>query len=109
MSEKAYSKLKQALGDFGEYLPVAIDDDIWYVFNILKKGDALIDVSSSEREVVDGVQMGINSITFKDDNSPMIFKTDFYKNVRIFCTDEFKRLVQGAGLTGLKFNTDRVN
>ena len=45
-------------------------------------------------------------VVFKEGASPLIFKTDFDKNVRVFCAEAFKTLICDTGLSGLTFSTD---
>lgn len=105
-SEKAYAQLVGALSCHGEFLPVDVAGTLFYVFNILERCDKLVDLDNSEKNIVDGVQAGINTVVFQAGDFPAIFKTDFDNAVRVFCTNEFKVQVEATGLTGLTFSED---
>ena len=76
------------------------------MFNVLQKGDKFIDINNSEVEIIGGVQMGVNFIAFREGSLPLIFKINYDKNVRVFCSEEFKALIGKAGISGLIFDSN---
>ena len=106
-SAAAFNQLKDKLEGYGEFLPVSTQIGVWYVFNVLATEE--VDKSRSEAEIVNGVQVGVIRITFKN-SSPdkAVFKTDFDKCSRIFCTEAFKELVDACNYKGLTFESELV-
>ncbi len=106
LSPTAYEVLKDILTPSGEFLPLIIGDDTYYMFNTLfvipEEG---ID-RSHEVEVVDsGVHMGQESILFNEAAlaGRSVFKTPTDKLRASYCTDTFKALYEKHGFKGLVF------
>lgn len=108
LSEHALSKLESELEDLGEFLPVKVNNQSWYVFNLLTKADSYIDMQNSEKDIENNTQVGIKSLCFSSTPEHLIFKTDYDSNVRIFCTDKFKNLIEDNELSGLRFDLNFV-
>ena len=94
LSPKAYRFLFDMLQPFGEFLPVHMNNEVFFIFNCLtlaqedsqKTTDTEISFSKHEIE---------NKIVFKN-------KTQFC--IDTFCTDIFKNSVEEFELKGLKFS-----
>ncbi|WP_444918167.1 hypothetical protein [Microbulbifer sp. JMSA003] len=106
LSPHAYDKLKNHLSSLGEFLPLTINNQTYFVFNCLNTVQA--DKSISEADIVDNLWMGVKSIGFDErsvkDN--LIFKSKFDRCSALYCGDKFKSLVEELGLKGLIFNKD---
>ena len=108
-SPKAYDLLRSMLSEYGELLPVFLEGEAWYVFNILKHGDQYInDTKSNKKDEGEETAHDIAEITFVDDGLPLIFKTEFDSRNRVFCNDKFKGIIEKNALTGLVFSSDLV-
>ena len=108
LSPMAYDVLRETLIAYGELLPVNINGATWYVFNILEFGDSFIEQSASKQKTEDGDARGVESLSFIEGQLPLVFKTEFDKRHRVFCNEEFKRLVEQNELSGLVFSADLV-
>lgn len=106
LSPNAYDKLKKHLSPLGEFLPLTIDNETYYVFNCLNTVQT--DTSVSEADIVDNLWMGVKSIGFDETSvrNNLIFKTQFDRCSALYCGDTFKKLVEDSNLKGLIFNED---
>ena len=107
LSDKAFSLLHKYLSDYGEFLPVQCNNDNYYIFNILNIMN-VVDMNDSEQDIDQGIYMGINKLSFKEDllADTLIFKTKFDNLTGVYCTDTFRDLIDELGLTGLLFTDD---
>lgn len=66
------------------------------------------DLSLTERAYLDGFEDGLKSLVFDDEDisNKLIFKSKMQSGLSLYCTDDFKKLVNDNNLTGLVFNTD---
>ncbi|MGI9278050.1 MAG: hypothetical protein ACR2PX_00210 [Endozoicomonas sp.] len=106
LSPAAYEALNSFLSGYGELLPMTIDDDTWYIWNATTLADDCIDHVASEQTLRNGKVTGIKQLSFSELPTPPIFKLTYDKRVRIFCTSEFKSLVESLELSGLTFSTN---
>ncbi len=113
LNQKAYDVLASQLKEYGEFLPVSIEGITYYIFNVLYLVDeSFIDLDKSEREYEgEGdcrAQVGLHKLKFKEEllSNTLLFKTEFDTYLNIFCGDEFKDLVENAGLQGIVFKPD---
>lgn len=102
-SPRAYRLLGEALKSCGEFLPVKVNGEIFYIFNCLQLGK--VNESLSEREYYEGEEIGIKKIVFHSDDvaGKLVFKTSFNSCVEIYCGERFRSLVYDFGLTGVMF------
>ncbi|MFK5948917.1 MAG: hypothetical protein QM500_09145 [Methylococcales bacterium] len=108
-SQKAYDALSSQLESYGEFLPVICEGITYYIFNVLKLvDDSFIDLDKSEREMEDGIQVGLHKLKFKEDllKDTLLFKAEYDTYLNIFCGDVFKEIVEEAGLKGIEFKPD---
>ncbi|MEL0605542.1 hypothetical protein [Pseudoalteromonas undina] len=65
-------------------------------------------MSLTERAYLDGFEGGLKSLVFDDEDvsNKLIFKSKMQSGLSLYCTDNFKKLVNDNSLTGLVFNTD---
>lgn len=103
LSPRAYECLSVLLANAGEFLPVKVEDQTFYLFNCLTFG--LIDEINSKQDIQDGIFMGIKNIRFNsvDIAEKIVFKTTFDRCLTIFCDERFKRVVEANKLTGIEF------
>jgi len=113
LNQKAYNVLSSHLKPYGEFLPVNVEGKPYYIFNTLKLVDeSFINLDMSEREFEgEGelkMQVGLHKLKFKEVRlkDTLVFKTEYDTYLNIFCGDEFKKMVEMAGLTGLLFKED---
>jgi len=92
LSPKAYRLLNELLAPFGEFLPVIIGDDTYYIFNCLTAVEA---------------QNSNESITFNESSltDKIVFKTPNQHCIDIFCTDRLKNAIEDFELKGIVFDT----
>ena len=104
LSPKAYEVFKDTLAPSGEFLPLIIGDDTYYMFNTLfvipEEG---IDRSHQLEVVNSDVHMGQENVLF-DDNSldgRCVFKTPTDKLSYSYVTEAFKRIYTENHFAGL--------
>jgi len=101
--------LSEHLELYGEFLPIFCEGIPYYLFNVLKQVDeTIIDLDKSEREIEDDIQVGLHKLQFIESKltNTLVFKTEYDTFLNIYCGDEFKHLVENAGLTGILFKLD---
>lgn len=85
LSPKAYRFLKETLNPFGEFLPVFIGNDTYYIFNCLT--------------IVNG---DVSAESIKD---KLIFKVPEQLCIDIYCTDRLKNAIESFDLRGVIFES----
>lgn len=107
LSPKAYRLLGDTLQSSGEFLPVSIDDDVFYIFNCFVVGEA--DEKKSTFDHQGEMQLGLNHLEFLDDAaSNLIFKTPLESCLTLYCTNEFKEIIESFDLKGINFDTNLI-
>ena len=106
LNEPAYECLNASLSESGEFIDLKTKGDNLYLFNPLIFAQE--DLSLTERAYLDGFEDGLKSLVFDDEdiNNKLIFKSKMQSGLSLYCTDDFKKLVNDNNLTGLVFNTD---
>lgn len=106
LNESAYECLNTSLSEFGEFIDLKTNGDNLYLFNPLIFAQE--DLSLTERAYLDGFEDGLKSLAFDDEDisNKLIFKSKMQSGLSLYCTDDFKKLVNDNSLTGLVFNTD---
>jgi hypothetical protein len=109
LNQNAYDKLKQHLAGIGELLPVECEGTPYWLFHSTNKtGMEYVDLDESERQVdpVDYVEM--QALVFKEEalKGQLVFQTEFSNYRNMYCTEEFKTLVEKMELKGLYFSND---
>lgn len=104
LSDKAYQVLNKLLLPFGEFLPVTHDGNKGYIFNCLKS------VTPDNKLSMHDPLNGLFSIVFNecDINGVEVFKSNIDFS-GYFCSQNFKRIVEENGLTGISFSIDLGN
>lgn len=108
LSPGAYEALFSSLRDFGEFLPVSVNGDIYYIFNCLTFGK--VDEANSEQEIIDGQVMSIKKLQFdmNDVQEKTAFKTKYNHCMNIFCDANLKQAVESHQLKGIIFSDHLV-
>lgn len=105
-SKTAYNNLKIKLADCGEFLPITIGDNTWYIFNVTAINDQ-VDETSSEQDIMDGMIMGVHALAFKPEAPhKMVFRSNYDRRMSTYCTDEFKQLIEDNGYSAILFRED---
>jgi hypothetical protein len=113
LNQKAYDALKDMLETFGELLPIEVNDETYYLFNVVERlPDDAIDMDNSEYEYYEEEPVGFRILNLDAKNIPeerMIFcvQNDFAYN--LYCDDRFIKLLEEKGLKGLHFNTTLID
>lgn len=105
-SHNALAVFRPMLSNLGELLPVKYNGQDYALFNCLTEVPA--DESQSVRIEEDGFFMDVDSLVFSSDTTVPIFKSSFENNRNLFCTDEFKKLVEENGFGGIYFGGNLV-
>ena len=106
LGPKAYEVLGQALEPSGEFLPVSVEGIDYYIFNTLKViPESAIDRSRAVDFIDSGVNMGQVNVGFDTDQlgEAKVFKTPTDHFLYSYCTEEFKKLVEEYGFSGIEF------
>jgi len=109
LNQAAYDSLSKVLAPYGELLPCKCEGIPYWVLHVTHKtGMDAVDLSKSERIVEAGGYIDMQSLVFNEKklDGLLIFKTEFSNYRNIYCTEEFKSLVENSGLKGLLFSTD---
>ncbi|WP_149981633.1 hypothetical protein [Pseudoalteromonas rhizosphaerae] len=106
LNKTAYTYLSAPLSEFGEFINLKTDGDKLYLFNPLTFAQE--DLSLTEKAYLDGYEDELKSLAFdkEDVRNKLIFKSKLQSGLSLYCTDDFKELVNDNNLSGLVFNTD---
>ncbi len=105
-SPKAYEALNDTLSLFGEFLPILVNTDTFYIFNCLTHGmtDQLRSKAmkvSDSGDLLQEEKIIFNSIDIKE---KYLFKTNLNNCSVLYCNDKFKDLYHSKNLTGITFD-----
>ncbi len=107
LSPKAYRMLSEILKVSGEFLPVTVGDETYYIFNCFTLGEE--DETKSKFEQHEGVSLGLEYLTFKESAAELlIFKSSLQSCLTLFCGDRFKNAVDSFELTGIIFDKNLI-
>lgn len=108
VSNKALDYLRPIIGRYGEFLPISVDGNVYYIFNLLNSTDA-IDPFNSKKEYFDGIEIGVKKIAFIEHEVKdlLIFNSPYDEYAYTYCTEKFKDIIEGSGLSsGWEFLED---
>lgn len=108
LNPKAYSLFENALAKSGEFLPIDVCGETYYLFNTLYTIPDIAINKESAVEVIDsGVHFGQSNVIFDEkflaSEMIMVFKTNTDKFLHSFCTGTFKEIYEKNGFKGLVF------
>lgn len=109
LNQKAFDALNQQLAAHGELLPIQSEGKPYWLFHsTTKTGMDKIDESKSTRTIEETGFVDMQSLSFKEETlkNQLVFQTEFSNYRNMYCTEEFKTLVESNGLKGLYFSTD---
>lgn len=113
LNQKSYDILKDTLEAYGELLPILVEDNTYYLLNVLTRlPDEVIDSEKSEYEYYDEEEVGFKVLNFDEKNIPeekLIFCVQNNFAYNIYCDDRFKNIIADNGLGGLYFNTTLID
>lgn len=107
LSPKANRLLVDTLRPYGEFLPVNVENERYYIFNCFELGQ--VEENKVEYEVIDGEAFGLKSIEFKTSESDKVVLKSTVDNCNtLYCNEKFKNAVQEFCLTGVVFDKNLV-
>lgn len=97
LSPRAYRLLEDTMKLFGEFLPILIGDETYYIFNCL-----------TIAEVDEPLSVPNEKLVFKpgETEGKMLFKSPFQACLDIYCSGRFKEVVEASELKGIMFDTN---
>ncbi len=108
-NEKAYRVLKEPLGSYGEWLPVKVEGISYWLLHVTKKTEMEnINLKASER-TIDVIEVQKLSFIQNKIEDLLIFKTAYNNYQNIYCTEDFRSLIEKNELQGLSFSSDMTN
>lgn len=107
---KAYEVFNDSLAKAGEFLPVSVYGETYYLFNTLYViPDTAIDKSKAVEVIDTGVHFGQTNVIFDEAflaaEKISVFKSNTNKLLNSFCTEEFKKVYEANNFKGLVFET----
>lgn len=109
LNQKVYDNLGTILATSGELLPCYCEGIPYWVLHVTQKtGLDAVNLSHSRRTIEHGGYINVESLEFYEAKLTglYIFTTEFSGYRNIYCTEQFKSLVESAGLQGLIFSSD---
>lgn len=91
LSPKAHRLLHDLLSPFGEFLPVLVEKDTFYIFNCLTQ---VMSILNNSEPVFNEY----------DVNGKVVFKTPEQHCIDIYCTERLKNAIQEFELSGVVFD-----
>ena len=103
LSGKAFRFLKDLLQNSGEFLPVIVEKETYYIFNCFVNGEA--DEDKVKYEYAGDVKLGVTHLKFKKSAEELlVFKSIVDYCTTLYCGERFKTAVETFGLEGLMFD-----
>lgn len=113
LNQKAYDVLKATLEAYGELLPILVDDETYYLYNVTTRlPDDVIDFEKSEYEYVQEELAGLKTLIFAESKVAQDIQLFCVQNeyaYNIYCDDRLKNLVEENGLGGICFNPTLID
>lgn len=107
LSPKAHRVLVDMLKPYGEFLPMVVSGEKYFLFNCLTFGDE--DSLGTEFECEGGQELWLKSLAFKTSaESLAMFKSLSNKGMTPFCNQHFKDAVESFALEGLMFDKQLI-
>jgi len=107
-SAKAHRLLGELLIPFGEFLPLTIRGEAFYIFNCLTL--AKVNEDFCEKNIYKGEEAGIKTLVFDETDvaDKLVFKTIYDSCMNLYCSERFKNVVTDYALTGVVFSEKLV-
>jgi len=108
LSPKAFMAIGDKLEKYGEFMPITIEGETYQVFHCLNAINA--DLSVSKSIIKEGFWQGVSALGFDEYSTinQLVFTARFDRCSTLFCSDDFKQLIDSHMLKGLIFNEDLV-
>lgn len=103
---KSFSIFKDLISSSGEFLPLLLEGETYYMLNTLfVVPDDSIDRSQSVDIIDSGVHLGQDRVNFDESQfqDKLVFKSSVNKLTFSFVTEQFKNIYDEYSLTGLTF------
>ena len=105
---KAYDVFHESLSKAGEFLPISVYGETYYLFNTLYIiPDTAVNKSKAVEVIDTGVHFGQTNVAFDEkllaSENISVFKSNTNKLLYSFCTDEFKNVYESNNFTGIVF------
>lgn len=109
----AYSVFQDYLTKSGEFLPISVYGETYYLFNTLYIiPETAIDKSKAVEVIDTGVHFGQTNVIFNeaflDSEKVGVFKSNTNKLLHSFCTERFKNIYDTHNFKGLVFEAVEV-
>lgn len=113
LNPKAYEVFQRYLGVAGEFLPISVYGETYYLFNTLYIiPETAIDKSKAVEVIDTGVHFGQTNVIFDeaflDAEKIGVFKSNTNKLLHSFCTEHFKNIYDTHNFKGLVFEAVEV-
>ena len=106
-SPKAYQCLAEHLKDDGEFLPVNVGDETFYIFNVRRWIEE--DPDHSRYEYEGDTPVALTQLAFRAaPPNALVFKCRFEGCSLLYTQDRLKTLIEANQLTGVRFSTNLV-
>lgn len=107
LSPRAYRFLNDSLAAYGEFLPVIVGGEKYYIFNCFTLGKVNENACVFNRE--EGMQAGLKYLEFDPSvSSLLVFKAAIEGCLTLFCNQNFKDIVESFELRGVVFDTELI-
>lgn len=107
LSKKAYNFLKDSIEPFGEFLPLTVSYEPYYIFNCLSYGIDNLEACESEHR--QGERLWVTKLdTRPKDKGQLLFKSEYERGNTLLCNERFADIVNQLGLTGLSFDSELI-
>lgn len=108
LNSKAYDTFHELLANAGEFLPISVYGETYYLFNTLYIiPDTAIDKSKAVEIIDTGVHFGQTNVVFDeiflDSENILVFKSNTNKLLGSFCTEKFKYIYDSNNFKGIIF------
>ena len=108
LNQKAYEVFHKLLANAGEFLPISVYGETYYLFNTLYViPDTAIDKIKAVDVIDTGVHLGQTNVAFDEnflnDKKILVFKSNTNKLLHSFCAERFKSVYEMNNLKGIIF------
>jgi len=103
-SGRAHAYFKLMLEPFGEFLPIEVEGQDFYLFHLMVEGKVNL-VNSSRKDDEFGEPETVTALAFYDEDieNKLLFKSEYEFYLSPFCNQRFKDLYEEYDLEGIVF------